>query len=113
MPLNIELREGCLADPPLADAQNPCPRQTEAILRYPDGPIVVIRGTPQEVRRRVDRAVDEVVAAEPRRGVGYLLLAAVLVGSGIAAIGWKAVRRRPRHARRLDHPGDTTSSPAG
>jgi len=52
----------------------------------------------------VDRAVDEVVAAERRRGVGYLLLAALLVGSGIAAIVWELVRRRPRHAKRLNHP---------
>jgi hypothetical protein len=55
----------------------------------------------------------KVVAAERWRGLGYLLVAALLVGSGIAAISWKVVRRRPRGARRVDQPGDATSSPAG
>jgi hypothetical protein len=112
-PLNIELREGCLADPALVDPQLPCPKQAEAILRYPDGRTEVIRGTPQQVQRRMDPVVKKVVAAERRRGVGYLLVAALLVGSGIAAIVWEVVRRRPRHTRRMKHPGDATSSPAG
>jgi hypothetical protein len=112
-PLNIELREGCLADPALLEPQTPCPKQAEAILRYPGGRTEVLRGTPQEVQQRVDLAVEEAVAAERRQGVGYLLLAALLVASGIAAIVWKLVRRRPRRARRMDHPGDASSSPAG
>jgi hypothetical protein len=45
--------------------------------------------------------------------VGYLLAAALLVGSGIAAIVWKMVRRRPRRTRPMDQPGNATSSPAG
>jgi hypothetical protein len=113
IPLNIELREGCLRDPSLVDPQLPCPKQAEAILRYPDGQTVVIRGTPQEVRRRMDPAVEQVVAAERRRGVGYLLVAALLVGSGIGAIVWEAVRRRRRRSRRVDQPGDAAGSPAG
>jgi hypothetical protein len=68
IPLNIELREGCLRDPALVDPQLPCPKQAEAILRYPDGRTVVIRGTPQQVQRRMDPAVATVVAAA-RRGV--------------------------------------------
>jgi hypothetical protein len=57
----------------------------------------------------MDRAVDEVVAAERWRGVGYLL-----VGSGIAAIVWEVVRRRRWRARRFDHPGgDATRAPVG
>jgi hypothetical protein len=112
-PLNVELREGCLADPALAEPQAPCPKQAEAILRYPDGRTEVIRGTPQQVQRRVDLAVEEVVAAERRRGVGYLLVAALLVASGIAAVVWKVVRRRPRRARPMDQAGDATGSPAG
>jgi hypothetical protein len=113
IPLNIETREGCLRDPALVDPQLPCPMEAEAILRYPDGRTVVIRGTPQEVDQRMDPAVAKVVAAERWRGLGYLLVAALLVGSGIAAISWKVVRRRPRGARRVDQPGDATSSPAG
>jgi hypothetical protein len=113
IPLNIELREGCLRDPSLVDPQTPCPKQAEAILRYPNGRTVVIRGTPQQVQRRMDPAVAKVVAAERRRGVGYLLVAALLVGSGIAAIVWEAVRRRRRRTRRVNQPGDAASSPAG
>jgi hypothetical protein len=45
--------------------------------------------------------------------VGYLLVAALLVGSGIAAIVWEAVRRRRRRTRRVNQPGDAASSPAG
>jgi hypothetical protein len=112
-PLNIELREGCLADPALGKPQVPCPKQAEATLRYPDGRTEVIRGTPQEVQRRMDLAVEKVVAAERRRGVGYLLVAALLVGGGIAAIVWKVVRHRPQRARPIDRAGDATSSPAG
>jgi hypothetical protein len=44
----------------------------------------------------MDRAVDEVVAVERWRGVGYLL-----VGSGIAAIVWEVVHRRRWRTRRL------------
>ena len=62
---------------------------------------------------RLNLAVEKVVAAERRRGVGYLLAAALLVGSGIAAIVWKMVRRRPRRTRPMDQPGNATSSPAG
>jgi hypothetical protein len=113
IPLNIELREGCLRDPALVDPQLPCPKQTEAILRYPDGRTVVIKGTPQQVQRRMDPAVAKVVAAERRRGVGYLLVAALLVGSGIAAIVWEVVRRRRRRTRHVNQPGDAASSPAG
>jgi hypothetical protein len=112
-PLNIELREGCLADPALGAPQTPCPKQAEATLRYPGGRTEVIRGTPQEVQRRMDLAVEEVVAAERRRGVAYLLVAALLVGSGIAAVVWRMVRRRPRRARPMDQPGDASRSPAG
>jgi len=97
----------------VVDPQLPCPKEAEAILRYPDGRTVVIRGTPQEVDQRMDRAVARVVAAERWRGLGYLLVAALLVGSGIAAIFWKVVHRRPRGARRVDQPGDATRSPAG
>jgi hypothetical protein len=61
----------------------------------------------------VDPAVAKVVAAERWRGVGYLLVATLLVGSGIAAIVWEVVRRRRRRARRGDQPGDATGSPAG
>jgi hypothetical protein len=113
IPLNIETREGCLRDPALVDPQLPCPMEAEAILRYPDGRTVVIRGTPREVQRRLNLAVEKVVAAERRRGVGYLLAAALLVGSGIAVIVWKMVRRRPRRTRPMDQPGNATSSPAG
>jgi hypothetical protein len=114
IPLNVETREGCLRDPALVDPQLPCPKEAEAILRYPDGRTVVIRGTPQQVHRRMDLAVAEVVAAERRRGLGYLLVAALLVGSGIAAIVWEVVRRRPRRTRRVSHVGgDATGSPAG
>jgi hypothetical protein len=112
-PLNREIREGCLRDPALVDPQLPCPKEAEAILRYPDGRTEVIRGTPQEVHRRMDPAVAKVVAAERRRGVGYLLVAALLVGSGIAAIVWEVVRRRPRRTRRGDQPGGAARSPAG
>ncbi len=113
-PLNREIREGCLADPSLVDPQLPCPKEAEAILRYPDGRTVVIGGSPQEVQRRMDRAVDEVMAAERRRGVGYLLVAALLVGSGMAAIVWKVVRRRRRRASRVDQLGSRgANSPAG
>jgi hypothetical protein len=93
-PLNVHTLEGCLADPAVVDARAPCPKEAEATLEYPDGRTVVIRGTPQEVKRRVDLATDKVIAAERWRGVGYLLAAALLVGSGIAAIVWKLVRRR-------------------
>jgi hypothetical protein len=113
IPLNVHTLEGCLADPAVVDARAPCPQEAEAVLEYPDGRTVVIRGAPQEVKRRVDPAVAKVVAAERWRGVGYLLVAALLVGSGIAAIVWEVVRRRRRRARRGDQPGDATGSPAG
>jgi hypothetical protein len=110
IPLNIELREGCLADPSLVDPQARCPKEGEATLRYHDGHTVVIRGTPQEVQRRIDRAVDEVVVAERWRGVGYLLVAALLIGSGIAAIVFDLVRRRPWRTRLIGQPrGEATS----
>jgi hypothetical protein len=70
IPLNIHTLEGCLADPSVVDARAPCPQEAEAVLEYPDGHTVVIRGTPQEVKRRVDLATDMVIAAERRRGVG-------------------------------------------
>jgi hypothetical protein len=70
IPLNIETREGCLRDPALVDPQLPCPMEAEAILRYPDGRTVVIRGTPQEVDQRMDPAVAKVVAAERWRAWG-------------------------------------------
>jgi hypothetical protein len=110
IPLNIELREGCLADPSLVDPQTPCPKQAQATLRYHDGHTVLIRGTPQQVQRRMDRAVDEVAAAERWRGVGYLLVAALLIGSGIAAIVFDLVRRRPWRTRRIGQQrGEATS----
>ena len=112
-PLNVHTREGCLADPAVVDARAPCPQQAEAVLEYPGGRTVVIRGAPQEVKRRVDLATEKVVAAQRWPGVGYLLVAVLLVGSGIAAIVWGVVRRRRWHARRVDRPGDATSSPAG
>lgn len=110
IPLDIQTREGCLADPSLVPPQASCPHQAEAILHYPDGHTQVIRGTPQQVHRRMDSAVEAVIAAERRRGVGYLLVAALLVGSGIGAIVWEVVQRR--RARRVGQPGDAASSPA-
>ena len=47
IPLNIQTREGCLADPAVVDAQAPCPKQAEAVLEYPDGRTVVIRELPK------------------------------------------------------------------
>jgi hypothetical protein len=113
LPLNVHTLEGCLADPAVVDARAPCPKEAEAVLEYPDGRTVVIRGTPQEVKRRMDLTTEKVVAAERWRGVGYLLVATLLVGSGIAAIVWNVLRRRPRRGKRVDHPGDATGSPAG
>jgi hypothetical protein len=114
IPLNIELREGCLADPSLVDPREPCPHQAEAILRYPDGRTEVIRGTPLKVDRRVARITDKLVAAERSRGLGYLLVATLLVEGGIAAIAWQLVRGRRQRSRRTDQPGrDHASSPAG
>lgn len=49
MPLHIELREGCLADPSLADAQTPCPWRAEAILRYPTSPPSLSRALPGDL----------------------------------------------------------------
>lgn len=112
-PLNGHMLEGCLADPAVVDARAPCPKQAEAVLEYPDGRTVVIKGTPEEVKRRVDLATAKVVLAERWRGLGYLLMAALLVGGGIAVIVWKVVRRRPRRAKQLGQPGDTAGSPAG
>ncbi len=112
-PLNIHTLESCLADPAVVDARAPCPQQAEAVLEYPDGRTVVIRGAPQEVKRRVQLATQKVVAAERWRGLGYLLVATLLLGSAIAAIVWRVVRHRPGRARRVDQPGDATSSPAG
>jgi hypothetical protein len=112
-PLNVHTVEGCLADPVVVDARAPCPKQAEAVLEYPDGRTVVITGTPQEVKRRVDLATEKVVAAERWRGLGYLGVAALLVGSGIAAIVWEVVRRRPRRTRRTGQSGDAAGSPVG
>jgi hypothetical protein len=114
IPLNAEMREGCLADPSLVPPRASCPREAEAILRYPDGRTQVIRGTPQQVQRRVARATDRVVAAERWRGLGYLLAATLLVETGIAVIAWQLVRRRHWRSRRVVRPGgEPTSSPAG
>jgi hypothetical protein len=101
IPLNIQTREGCLADPAVVDAQAPCPKQAEAVLEYPDGRTVVIRGAPQEVKRRVDLATEKVVAAERWRGLGYLLVAALLVEAGLAAIAWQLVQRGRWRSRRV------------
>lgn len=113
-PLNVETREGCLADPSLVTPWASCPHEAEAILRHPDGRTEVIRGTPQQVKRRVAQVTDQVVAAQRWRGVGYLLVATLLVGVGVAAIAWRLVGRGPRLFRASDQPGgDATSSPAG
>ncbi len=114
IPLNIELREGCLADPSLVPPRASCPHEAEAILRYPDGRTEVIRGTPEKVQRRVAVATEPLIAAERWRGLGYLLVAMLLVESGIAAIVWQLVRRGRWRFRRFARPGgEATSSPAG
>jgi hypothetical protein len=114
IPLNIELREGCLADPSLVPPRASCPHEAEAILRYPDGRTEVIRGTPDKVQRRMAVATEPLIAAERWRGLGYLLVAMLLVESGIAAIVWQLVRRGRWRFRRLARPGsEATSSPAG
>jgi hypothetical protein len=101
-PLNIEMRAGCLADPSLRSPGAPCPHEAEAILHYPDGRSELVRGAPQQVERRVTQATQKVIAAERWRGVGYLLVTTLLVGSGIAAIAWRWARRRRWRSRRLD-----------
>jgi hypothetical protein len=70
IPLNIETREGCLADPSLVPPRASCPHQAEAILRYPNGRTEVIRGTPQQIQQRVTRATEPLIAAERWRGLG-------------------------------------------
>jgi hypothetical protein len=113
-PLNVEMREGCLADPSLVDPRAPCPHEAEAVLRYPDGRTEVIRGTPKEVKRRVTRATEPVVAAERRSGLVYLVVATLLLGGGIAAIARDLRRRGPRPSRHPDRTsGDGLSSRAG
>jgi hypothetical protein len=113
IPLNIETREGCLADPSLVPPRASCPHQAEAILRYPNGRTEVIRGTPQQVQQRVARATEPLIAAERWRGLGYLLVATLLVEAGTAAIAWQLVHRRRQRSRRLARPGgEATSSPA-
>jgi hypothetical protein len=113
-PLNIEMREGCLADPSLVDPRAPCPHEAEAILRYRDGRTEVIKGAPQEVERRVTRATEPVVAAERRSGLVYLVVATLLLGGGIAAIAQDLRRHGPRRSRHLDRTSrDGRSSPAG
>jgi hypothetical protein len=113
-PLNVEMRQGCLADPSLVPPGASCPHEAEAVLHYPQGRTEVIRGTPQQVERRVARATDRVVAAERWRGLGYLLVATLLVGGGIAAIGWGLVRSGPRRFRQVNQSGgDGAGSPAG
>jgi hypothetical protein len=114
IPLNIETREGCLADPSLVPPQASCPYQAEAILHYPNGRTEAIRGTPQQVERHVARATDPIITAERWRGLGYLLVATLLVEAGIAVIAWELVRRRHWRSRRVVRPGgEPTSSPAG
>jgi hypothetical protein len=112
-PLNVELREGCLADPSVVAPRASCPHEAEAILHHADGRTEVIQGTPQEVQRRVALATDEVRAAERRRGLGDLLVATLLVGGGIAAFIRALVLRGRRRFGRLDQAGgDTTGSGA-
>ena len=101
IPLNIELREGCLADPSLVPPRASCPHEA-------------IRGTPEKIQRRVAVATEPLIAAERWRGLGYLLVAMLLVESGIAAIVWQLVRRGRWRFRRFARPGgEATSSPAG
>jgi hypothetical protein len=60
------------------------------------------------------RAVSEVIAAERRRGVGYLIAVTLLVGSGSAAIAWAVVHGWPRRSGRPAQPGgQDTGLPAG
>jgi hypothetical protein len=74
----------------------------------------VAQGTPEQVQRRVAQATDPVITAERWRGLGYLLVATLLVEAGIAVIAWQLVRRRRRRCRRVVRPGgEPTSSPAG
>ena len=114
IPLNIQTREGCLADPSLVPPRDSCPYQAEAILHYPNGRTEVIRGTPQQVERRVARATEPIIAAERWRGLGYLLVATLLVEAGLAVIAWQLLRRRRWRSRRVVRPGgEPTSSPAG
>jgi hypothetical protein len=114
IPVNIELREGCLADPSLVDPRTPCPYEAEAILRYPNGRTEVIRGTPQQVQRRVARTTDPLITAERWRGLGYLLVAMLLVEAGIAAIAWQLLRRGRWRSGRVTRPGgEPTSSSVG
>ena len=114
IPLNIATREGCLADPSLVPPRASCPYQAEAILHYPNGRSEAIRGTPQQVQRRVTQATDSVMTAERWRGLGYLLVATLLVEAGIAAIAWQLVRRRHWRSQRVVRPGgEPTSSPTG
>jgi hypothetical protein len=114
IPLNIQTREGCLANPSLVPPRASCPHQVEAILHYPNGRTEVIRGTPEKVQRRVAVATDQIIAAERWRGLGYLLVATLLVEAGIVAIAWQLVHQRRWRARHAVRPGgDPTSSPAG
>ena len=114
IPLNIQTREGCLADPSLVPPRASCPHQAEATLHYPNGRTEVIRGTPQQVQRRVARATDPVITAERWRGLGYLLVATLLLEAGIAVIAWQLLRRGRRRSRRMARlGGEPTSSPAG
>jgi hypothetical protein len=114
IPLNIQTREGCLADPSLVPPRASCPHQAEAILHYPNGRTEVIRGTPLQVERRVARATEPIIAAERWRGLGYLLVATLLVEAGIAVIAWQLVRGRRWRSRHVVPPGgEPTSSPAG
>jgi hypothetical protein len=114
IPLNVELREGCLTDPSVVAPRASCPHEAEAILHYPNGRTEVIRGTPQQVERRVARATDPIIAAERWRGLGYLLVATLLVEAGIAVTAWQLVRRKRWRSRRVVRPGgEPTSSPAG
>jgi hypothetical protein len=114
IPLNVQTREGCLADPSLVPPRASCLQQAEAILRYPNGRAELIRGTPQQVQRRVARVTDKVTAAERSRGLGYLLVATLLVEAGIAVIAWQLVQRGRWRARRVARRGgEPTSSSAG
>jgi hypothetical protein len=114
IPLNIQTREGCLADPSLVPPRASCPHQAEATLHYPDGRTEVIRGTPQQVQRRVARTTDPIITAQRWRGLGYLLVATLLVEAGIAVIAWQLVRRGRWRFRRMVRPGgEPTSSPTG
>lgn len=101
IPLNIQTGEGCLADPSLVPPRASCPHEAEAILRYPNGRTELIRGTPRQVERRVDQATDKVIAAERWRGLGYLLVATLLVEAALAAIAWQLVQRGRWRSRRV------------